>query len=890
MPASLFENWFPKYVGLGYSPLARFENSWPVAWSDYCQVKAPIKLMKRWAARPDAMIALACGYTPPNGVGKLVAIDADTDEQPILDATLDTLPGCRIARFGSKGFALLTRYVGPGDGRFTHIYCGVGTQKRPLIEIKGVGQNITVPPSIHHKTGNPYFWMNPETGDKPGVFDGAAPSFSELPAVDDTDIDLLRQVMIEGGWATPPRSVPKARPDFDPKKIPESRYEAWYRAGLSNAQRALSGLGEGGGRPTMLFRSVCALGLAVHRGFIPKLEFEAAFLDACDVNGLSNREGRHAILATIDSGLRLAIDDELPDLDTEKSAVRKPAKTKRKTNGSGGTGGETSCHDLEHDHGQSQGNGYDHEANVSEGLRSDTRPIIKVHGGSLSQNASEAELILFEAKAPIYHQGGVLVKPTRCSLVDNIGDKVHVPAISRISSVGIRDEIGKYARWQKHDRRSNKWVEIDPKVEVAQIIHDRKGDGPNWRVLAGVTSSPMMRHDATIAMNPGYDDDSGWYLQDLPPMPPMPPHPDEGDARAALKVLARLLDEFPFIDSDHSDRKTKDTASYSVAMSALLTIPARPMMNVAPGHAARASEAGTGKTYLFNIASAIGLGTRCPIITQGDDRAETEKRLGALMITGSQILCIDNVNGDLQSDLLGQIISEDEINARVLGQSKTAKLTNRFVVFVTGNNLNIIADLNRRMLICEMDAVLEHPETRQFEFNPVTEVLNDRGKYIAACLTIIRAHALASYPGFAELTPLNSFEKWSRTVRGALVWLGLRDPVESMQVLKKADPHRIEQSGFVSTFAELFEPDFAPHVTVSEIIEEANKSFDDGKGGARKRMKEILREYGDRHGIVSSRRVGKWLARILGRRFGDLRLRGTNENKPMMEYWVERLP
>ena len=632
MPASIFKSWFLRYLNIGYSPLARFENSWPKAWSDYCQDTAPIELLRRWAAAPEAMIALACGYGPSDVIGRLVAIDVDTNEQPILDATLGTLPSCRIARYGSKGFALLTRYVGEGDCRFTHIYCGEGGARRPLIEIKGVGQNITVPPSIHDKTRKEYFWMNPETGDKPG-FEGKIPDFRDLPTVNDSDIDCLRQVMIEGGWATPPRPAPTPRPDFDPKKIAKSRYQAWYEAGLRNAKSRLSGLGDGCGRPTALFQSVCALGAGVHHGYIPKIAFEAAFLDACDVNGLSGREGRHAILATIDSGLRLSVDDELPDLGDRESAARKPIKTKRKINGSGGAGDSTSCHDAA---AHEQGNGLDHEAD--EELRSDTRSIIKVHGGSLSQNASEAEFVLFGAKAPIYHQGGVLVKPTRCSLVDNCGSEVHVPAISRISAVGIRDAIGKYARWQKYDKRDRKWVDMDPKVEVAQVIHDRKGEGPHWRILAGVTSSPMMRHDGTIAMNEGYDDLSGWYLQDLPVMPPIPSYPNEDDARAALKVLERLLEEFPFFDSEHTDRKTKDTASYAVAMSALLTIPARPMMNVAPGHASRASEAGTGKTYLFNIASAIGLGTKCPIITQGDDRAETEKRLGALDQTELRIV------------------------------------------------------------------------------------------------------------------------------------------------------------------------------------------------------------------------------------------------------------
>jgi len=873
MSASVFRRSFNSYLKLGYSPLARFENSWPKAWSNYCQAPATIETLKRWAAAPNAMIALACGYQ------NLVAIDADTDDRPILNTALEALPECRVARFGSKGFALLTRYVGDGECRFTHIYQGEGKDKRRLIEIKGMGQNITVPPSIHSKTGKEYYWMNPETGDVVDVPFGKCPfALDDLPTIDDDDIERLHEAIKP--WSSPPPQQ-KPRSDFDPNKIPRTRYEAWYRAGLTNAQSALSGAHEG--RPTMLFRSVCALGAAVHHGIIPKIEFEAAFLDACDVNGLSSRDGRHAIIASIDSGLRYAADDELPDLG--EPAARKPATTKRRANGAGEADHSTDCHDNGEERTQQQrGNGLD------QGTEALTRPIIKTQGGSLSQNASEAEAALFKARAPIYHQGGVLVKPTRCSLFDNCANVVHVPAISRISAVTVRDMIGQYARWQRYEKRASKWIDIDPKAEVAQIIHDRKGEGDNWRILAGVSSSPMMRHNATIAMYPGYDDMSGWYLQDLPRMPLMPPHPDEDDARAALKVLSSLLDEFPFIDTMFPDRTPKDTASYSVALSAILTLLARPMMNVAPGHAARATEAGTGKTYLFNVASAIGLGTNCPVITQGDDRAETEKRLGALMISGSQILCIDNVNGDLQSDLLGLIISENEVTARVLGKSANAKLTNRFVVFVTGNNLRIVGDLNRRMLICEMDAVLEHPEKRRFDFDPVAAVFKDRGKYIAACLTIVRAHCLAGFPGFAELEPLNSFDQWGKAVRGALVWLGLRDPVESMLVLKKADPQRAEQGVFVSTFAELFTPDFAPRVTIAEIIEEANKTYDDDKGEARQRMKEMLREYGDRFGNISGRRVGKWLGRMMGRRFGDLRLCGTNEKKPMMEYWVQRLP
>ena len=58
----------------------------------------------------------------------------------------------------------------------------------------------------------------------------------------------------------------------------------------------------------------------------------------------------------------------------------------------------------------------------------------------------------------------------------------------------------------------------------------------------------------------------------------------------------------------------------------------------------------------------------------------------------------------------------------------------------------------------------------------------DRGKYIAACLTICRAYIAAGRPG--KLNRLASFGGWSDTVRSALVWLGEADPVKSMDTVE----------------------------------------------------------------------------------------------------------
>jgi putative DNA primase/helicase len=85
-----------------------------------------------------------------------------------------------------------------------------------------------------------------------------------------------------------------------------------------------------------------------------------------------------------------------------------------------------------------------------------------------------------------------------------------------------------------------------------------------------------------------------------------------------VKLLEGLLKEFPFADK----------ASLSVALSCLITPVVRAAFPVAPMHVACAPTAGTGKSFLFDIAAAIAIGHRCPVMAAGRNEEETEKRLG----------------------------------------------------------------------------------------------------------------------------------------------------------------------------------------------------------------------------------------------------------------------
>ena len=62
------------------------------------------------------------------------------------------------------------------------------------------------------------------------------------------------------------------------------------------------------------------------------------------------------------------------------------------------------------------------------------------------------------------------------------------------------------------------------------------------------------------------------------------------------------------------------------------------------------------------------------------------------------------------------------------------------LLFATGNNIRALGDMVRRTLECHLDAKTERPEQRSFEFDPIKRVLDNRGTYIAAAITISRAY------------------------------------------------------------------------------------------------------------------------------------------------------
>ena len=412
---------------------------------------------------------------------------------------------------------------------------------------------------------------------------------------------------------------------------------------------------------------------------------------------------------------------------------------------------------------------------------------IKIVAGEIARAVNETQdaiMAAMEADLPVavLRRADFLVQPLYTSKPSSHGRKTQVTVLKRISVSNLRYIVSKWVAVytkRKKDKDKNKDVVIDPPTNVLQDLLDL-GHWPFFHV-SGVINSPTMRPDGTILIDAGYDQATGlWHYIDLNlTVPAIEERPDKAKAIAALQLLEDLLDEFPFVTE--LDR--------AVALAAILTAVLRGAFIVCPMFLFAAHTPGTGKSYLVDLISSIVQGRWCPVIGWHASEEEVEKRIGALMLEGVPIISIDNCSRDLEGDALSRMCERPVNKIRILGKSETPECEWRGTLLATGNNIGFTGDMIRRGLPCNLDAKMERPETRSFSGDPVAEIMKDRGKYIAAALTIARAYAVGGERIQCD-HPIASYGEWSKFVREPLIWLGKEDPVKTQEQSREEDPNR----------------------------------------------------------------------------------------------------
>jgi hypothetical protein len=493
------------------------------------------------------------------------------------------------------------------------------------------------------------------------------------------------------------------------------------------------------------------------------------------------------------------------------------------------------------------------------------RPSIRVANGELPAVVDAAEEILISADRDLYEFADQIVRPALKPL--HIADEKTAIGL-RLVPVRLHHMIERFTRcieFLKFSKRDNKWHPVDCPDPVAKTYLERIGQ---WRLpkLTALASCPLLLRNGRIVQRPGFDPQSGILFDPRGvAFPPVSATPSKPDGLRALKEIKALFSEFPFV----SDQ------ARSVLLSALLTSVSRLAYDFAPLHGFDAPVAGTGKSKLVECCSILVDGHECPVISQGSDGTEFEKRLGAELLEGNRMISIDNCEAALGGQLLCQAATQHLIKVRLLGFSRSVLVINNTLLFATGNNLRLHGDMLRRGLIGRLDAGEERPELRCFtREDPVHVLKRERGAYVNRALTVLRAYLAAGRP-VQPVQPLGGFEGWSALVRNTLLWLGEADPVETIETARAEDPDRQRLEVVITQWQTVLG---ARAVTTRAVITEAEATTIDKSGPVSQLVlahpdfrNALLDVAGDRDRI-SARRLGNWLARNKRKAVGADRL------------------
>jgi hypothetical protein len=473
------------------------------------------------------------------------------------------------------------------------------------------------------------------------------------------------------------------------------------------------------------------------------------------------------------------------------------------------------------------------------------KPTIRIMAGEIHRVVDAAERALAHSRRH-YQRGGLIV-----TVITDPGSRE--TRVQEISSPTLVRALAGAATWERFDARTANWVRTDPPARHAVVLFESTRY-QYLPVLRGLTRQPYLRPDGSLMMAAGYDPTTGMFGEFDTREFSIPESPSRAEAQAALALLKDLLTEFSFAhDTD-----------LAAALAAMLTAAVRPSLTHAPMIHARAHMVGSGKSYLCELITAFATPQRgTPTTFPGDDD-ECRKLLLAELLRAPAVIEFDNLTGDLVAHKsLCTALTSEFMSGRILGVSKTASVSTRALFLSSGNNVGPVQDMSRRCITIHLDPGCEIPSARSFRRPElVREVLCERGGFVAAALTIVRAWIVAGRPK-GDCKSMAGYGDWSDLCRQPLLWLGLADPTHSMFEAMAEDPDRETLDRLLTGWQSAFGKSPA---MVRDAVRVSALGVDHAE------LREVLHDIANERGEINRHRLGRWIRRhagqiVDGRRF-----------------------
>lgn len=430
------------------------------------------------------------------------------------------------------------------------------------------------------------------------------------------------------------------------------------------------------------------------------------------------------------------------------------------------------------------------------------KALIRVVEGELHHIVNTAEREL--AKTGRYYQSGGLIVTVATN--PETGD----PSVVPVNGPALTKVLSQCAAWERYNQKLGGFVACDPPARHIAILNDSQSY-IHLPQLNGVARQPYFREtDGVLVTEAGYDKVSQRFgVFDARKF--VTPEPTIEAAYAALALLNELLSEFSY--ASPFDK--------SAALSAIFTAVTRASYAYAPAFHTKASTIGSGKTYQNELIGAFAKPGLTQKVSYPTTSEEATKAILSLLLPAPAVIEFDDMATDwIPHGIINRMLTAESITDRILGVSKTATVSTRTLFLSSGNNVGPVRDLLRRVITINIDHRCATPATKSYTGSPVEAVRKDRGRYVAAVLTIILAWKSAGSPR-ADVENIATYGgTWADYCRHPLIWLGLPDAATALLEQVKHDPDADALLALLTEWHSLFG---STPTTVRKVI---SKTFD----------------------------------------------------------------
>jgi hypothetical protein len=257
---------------------------------------------------------------------------------------------------------------------------------------------------------------------------------------------------------------------------------------------------------------------------------------------------------------------------------------------------------------------------------------------------------------------------------------------------------------------------------------------------------------------------------------------------------------------------------------------------------------------------------------------EMRKRLTAILMNSQAYVFIDNVNRKVAYSSLASVITAEQWEDRILGESRTVRLPVTSAFIITGNNPSLSSEMSRRCVRIRIDTGLEQPGRRklsEFKHPKLSKWVEiNRDQIIGSCLVLVQNWLSKGRPIPANNNNLGSFEEWCQVMGGILEVNGIQGFLSNLDDMRTAQDIEISVwRSFTEAWWQTFGPVEVGAAELYQLVLDKDIPIDLGSGSDH--SKKI--------------RIGKKTSKMCQRQFGQLRIVFAKQQNHSQKYSLEQV-